>query len=126
MSQHVIMAVIEQLQWHTAKTMPHIPHEYTVRGRDGSEEDYAQLSEAIERDGVFERWKGRKKRYLHPGDGWKYWNQPPHPIINRMRVEDDADRLRHEGQLLRDALGKPIEAARDGPRMGSAGAGSAE
>ena len=94
-----ITQVIGRLCWHVAKTMPYLPHQWTFRGQDGSEEDFALLSEAIERDGVFERWKGRKKRYLHPGDGWKYWNQPPIPLINRMRVEDDLERLRAEGQI---------------------------
>ena len=61
---------------------------------------------------MFERWKGRKKRYLYPGDGWKYWNQPPIPLINRMRVEADVDRLRREGQPVRDKDGRIIEAER--------------
>jgi hypothetical protein len=52
---------------------------------------------------MFERWKGRKKRYLYPGDGRKYWAMTSRVwhsrVINRMRIEDDLERLRREGQL---------------------------
>ena len=43
---------------------------------------------------------------------WKYWNQPPIPLINRMRVEADAAHLRREGQPVRDKDGRIIEAER--------------
>jgi hypothetical protein len=72
-----------------------------VRDPD-NEASFVLLFEAIQRDGVVERWAGRKKKYLHPGDGRKYWSMTPHLpstwIINRMLIEDDLDRLRREGQ----------------------------
>jgi hypothetical protein len=38
--------------------------------------------------------------------GWKYWTMTRHKpsswVINRQLVEDDADRLRREGQPVRD------------------------
>ena len=58
---------------------------------------------AIMADGVFEYYKGRRKRYLYPGDERKYWAMTTalfhSRIINRMKVEDDLDRLRREGQI---------------------------
>jgi hypothetical protein len=108
--------------------MPHLPHEYTVRGDNPP--DYEQLFLAIQRDGVDERYGGRRKKYLYPGDGWKYWAMTTHlpssRILNRMLIEHDADRLRKEGQVVRDAYGRPIEVARDAADSGLAGAGSAE
>jgi hypothetical protein len=70
-----------------------------------TEADFVALFAAIQQHGVCERWKGRKKKYLHPGgDGpaYKYWSMtnflPWTYIINRMKVEDDLERLRREGQ----------------------------
>ena len=84
--------------------MPH-PHEYTMRDKKDAarETAYVQLFHLIQADGVIERWHGRKKRYLYPGDGYKYWamttNEPQSRVLNRMRVEDDIERLRQEGQI---------------------------
>jgi len=40
---------------------------------------------------------------LYPGDGRKYWAmtdvEPESRVINRMRVENDTERLRQEGQI---------------------------
>ena len=54
--------------------MPH-PHEYTTRDRTDAarETAYVRLFHLIQADGVIERWQGRKRRYLYPGDGYKYW-----------------------------------------------------
>ena len=47
--------------------------------------------------------RGRKKRYLYPGDEDKYWAMttflPQSRVLNRMKVEDDIERLRREGQI---------------------------
>ena len=82
--------------------MPEIPNKYTVRD-EANEAAYVALFNAIAAVGVFERSRGRHKKYLYPGDGWKYWAVTSSVwqsrIINRMRVEDDFDRPRAEGQL---------------------------
>jgi hypothetical protein len=92
--------IIASLGWRVATTMPEIPHEYTVR-RPDREAAYVTLFNAVARDGVVESYKGREKRYLYPGDGRKYWAMTTElgdsRVINRMRVEDDLDRLRREG-----------------------------
>jgi hypothetical protein len=98
--------------------MARIPHEYTVRSTE-NEADYVALFEAIQVDGVYERYGKRRKKYLYPGDGWKYWTMTTHApsshILNRMLIEHDADRLRREGQVVRDAAGRPVVTARDAP-----------
>jgi hypothetical protein len=100
-----ILAVIARLTWRAARPQPWGDHQYTVRVRDDPqrEADFVALFEAIQRGGQFERWRGRKKKYLHPGDGWKYWSMTPFLpgtwIINRMLAADDLDRLRAEDQV---------------------------
>src|ERR1700693_2155398 len=101
------LQVIARLPFRIATTMPEVPHQYTVRGKGGTEEDWRALAAVIRSDGVFERWRGRRNRYLYPGDG-SYWDQPPYPIINRMRMENDTDRLRREAQPVRDAHGRIV------------------
>jgi hypothetical protein len=96
------LAAIANLSFRAAKTMPHIPHEYTVRSPE-TEPAYVALFAAIQERGVFERYEGRKKKYLYPGDGRKYWAMTTalsqSRIINRMKIEDDLPRLRREGQI---------------------------
>jgi hypothetical protein len=101
MAEHHLV-IIGQLAFRVARTMPHIPHEYTQRQKQDArlEALFCALFHAIQADGVFERWKGRRKRYLYPGDGWKYWTVtnflPMEWTINRMRIEADLARLRVE------------------------------
>ena len=85
--------------------MPEIPHtQYTVRDRvkAARETAYVQLFHLIQADGVIERGRGRKTRFLYPGDGYKYWamttSEPASRVINRMRIEDTA-RPRREWQV---------------------------
>ena len=97
-----IHAVIDSLSFRFAKTMPEIPHEYVVRAPH-NEAAYVALFSTIMEHGVNERWAGRYKRYLYPGDGWKYWAMTTElresRVINRMKIEDDLERLRREGQI---------------------------
>lgn len=89
--------------------MPEMPHEYTVRREAADDADYVLLFEAIQSQGVVERWRGRRGRYLYPGDGWRYWPMTAKMNsrleysrhINRNRIEE-AQRLRAIG-LITDA-----------------------
>jgi hypothetical protein len=110
-----LLNVIGRLSFRVAKSMPQIPHQYTVRAAAADEADYIALHNAIRENGVIERWHGRRvlgskpiergpgrpMRYLYPGDGWRYWYMSAiwrSKIINRNRVEDAA-RLREEGLI---------------------------
>jgi hypothetical protein len=75
--------VIGRLKFVFAKTLAHMPHEYTVRGKGGTEADFAELLDTIKTHGVPGSFGGRRYRYLRPGDGWRYWQIPPYPLINR-------------------------------------------
>ena len=107
-----ILKAISRLTFVVAKTMPELPHEYTVRRKAADEADYVLLFEAIQNDGVIERWEGKPSRYLYPGDGWRYWSMSAgrsdrktgrHPLfvsrhINRHRLEETA-KLRAAGLI---------------------------
>jgi hypothetical protein len=86
-----ILSIIGQLPFRFARTMPHIQHEYTVRSPE-TEELYVALFNAIMADGVYEYYKGRRKKYLYPGDGRKYWamttNIHASRVLNRMAIEE--------------------------------------
>jgi len=96
------LTLIEQLSFRVAfraaKTMPH--YEYTMRDQQDAarETAYVQLFHLIQAEGVIEHWRGHKKRYLYPGDGYKYWAmmtfEPASRVINRMRIEDNIEQLR--------------------------------
>jgi hypothetical protein len=82
---------IAALAFRVAKTMPEIPHEYTVRSPE-NEEAYVALFNLIGERGVVERWGRYKNRYWDPGDGWKYWRMTNNikysRVLNRARVAE--------------------------------------
>ena len=79
------MLDLSKLNWHFAKTMPEIPHEYVVKGRDLSAKDWDELANTIRMLGELRTWKdGKRYRYWFPGDGYRYWVIPP---INRCKDE---------------------------------------
>ena len=92
---------IARLEFVFAKTMPHMPHEYTVRKKAADDRDYVALYKAIMFDGTVQRYRGKAARYLYPGDGWRYWSMSSkrsdayarHPLwvsrhINRNKIEE--------------------------------------
>ena len=94
--------IIARLPFRVAKTMPHMPHQYTVRGKGGTEEDYRTLWDVIHTTGVRGSYRGRSGKYLYPGDGRKYWHMGPlrmSRVLNRMLITDDLDRIIGEGKL---------------------------
>jgi predicted TIM-barrel fold metal-dependent hydrolase len=72
-----IREAISRLDFVFAKTMPHWPHEYTLRYRARDEADYVLLWQAIQEFGGISNWRGRPGPYLYPGDGWRYWDLTP-------------------------------------------------
>jgi hypothetical protein len=61
------------------------------------------LFHAIQQHGRDERYNKRKKKYLYPGDDFKYWamttHEPSSRVLNRMKIEDDLPRLIADGQV---------------------------
>ena len=75
--------------WTFAKTMPHIPHEYTLRRRSPDESMFERFVMLIREYGYTREWKGTPRRYFHL-DGWKYWTMgaplKQTVLINRART----------------------------------------
>jgi hypothetical protein len=105
-----VLDIIAQLRGQTARKLnrwghPQIPHAYVVRGRPpGNEALFVALWRFIEAHGREERYGRRRKKYLYPGDGYKYWFMDKaltdeSRIVNRMKIEDDLPRLIKEGQV---------------------------
>ena len=85
------VAFVEEHVWTFAKTMPHIPHEYVVRGKNGcAEGDWDAFAAYIKEHGYKARWTAPSGRhmdnvYLELGE-WKFW--VIFPVINRERIEN--------------------------------------
>lgn len=81
------ITVAQSFEWTFAKTMPHIPHEYIVRGKTANEDTYIAMFQTIESRGEYRDWNGTQYQYLRPGDGYKYWKMTDvldeSTIINR-------------------------------------------
>jgi hypothetical protein len=62
---------VEQSRWIFAKTMPHNPHEYTLR-RHTTAEQFDAAVRFVRENGVMEEYWGRPYKTLYFGDH-KYW-----------------------------------------------------
>lgn len=115
------MAFVEEHVWTFAKTMPQIPHEYLVRGKNGcADEDWDAFAAYIKEHGYKARWTAPSGRHMYNvyrelGE-WKFW--VIFPVINRERIENsttlrldsetDAGSSQHLPQSL-PALHEPEE-----------------
>lgn len=87
--------------WRYAKTMPHCPHEYTVRDLSPGETKTTAMGSAefewfvrlIREKGELDEWGGQIKPYLRVG-GYRYWTMgapvEETTIINREPVTEEA------------------------------------
>jgi len=90
----VIHALLSARDWKFAKSMPTMPHWYTLRWQWPADVDFLRVVRFIKTHGFDETFQGRKYRVLVLG-GFKYWamcglHVPPKPfkredlvIINR-------------------------------------------
>ena len=85
---------VSRVGWRFASTMPEIPHEYTVAGKETAgvppvpDAWYVWFTEQIADHGYQAKFGGRAYTYLDV-DGWKYWSlisQDGVTIINRARL----------------------------------------
>lgn len=90
-------AFIRRSAWIFAKTMPEIPHEYTVRGRTAaSDEEFFEMVRHIRENGYVRPWGRYRNTYLEiPDDSgvcWRYWTMgnpvEETTIINRERCDE--------------------------------------
>ena len=84
------VAFVDDHAWTFAKTMPHIPHEYVVRGKNGCSEDWDAFAAYIKERGYKARWTAPNGRHMDniylELCGWKFW--VIFPVINRERLEN--------------------------------------
>ena len=94
----------ENLKFVFAKTMPEIPHYYVKRTPE-NERDYVALFNAIMKDGVVEKWRGKPYRYWYRGDGYKYWAMTSalggqSLVINRAEVDAPTSKIDEESGAI--------------------------
>jgi hypothetical protein len=84
-----IRAFIDEHEWTFAKTMPQIPHWYTLKRKAKSDEVFADFVQEIRLRGVVRPFGRRTFTYLD-FDGWTYWTmgEPVEDtiLINRARL----------------------------------------
>ena len=93
MNDDHIRRFIGDHEWTFAKTMPTIPHWYTLRKKAKRDEDFAAFVQEIRVRGVARQF-GRKSFTYFDIDGWTYWTMGS-PIeetilINRARLPEPA------------------------------------
>jgi hypothetical protein len=65
-------AWVEGSPWQFAKTMPKVPHEYTLRRKQADELAFEQAVQFIREHGWRKRW-GRYHHHYWNAGAWKYW-----------------------------------------------------
>jgi len=89
MSDDDLRRFIAAHEWTFAKTMPGIPHWYTLRRKARSDADFAAFVQEIRFRGVVRPFGRRTFTYLDL-DGWTYWTmgEPVEAttLINRARL----------------------------------------
>jgi SAM-dependent methyltransferase len=92
-----IHKILSSQKWIVAKSMPNIPHEYSLRRNYSNDEDFVYAAQYIRDNGVTERFWRKNYIYLNL-NGYKYWTMgcPLHNchktgtiLINRARYEID-------------------------------------
>jgi hypothetical protein len=67
-----VQVLLESQQWKFAKTMPEIPHWYSLRKDWSRDDDFVLVAEHILSNGVPEKFQLRTYIYLFSG-AFKYW-----------------------------------------------------
>ena len=91
------VAFIRSVPWRFAKTMPYLPHEYTLRRQSkelGLQSHFESAARFIRENGYRQRYGSKAYTYYdvpdEEGTTWKYWTMgAPYEftiLINRARV----------------------------------------
>ena len=94
MSENFASHLLHGAPFRFAKTMPHIPHEYTRRKDWPCESSFEWVVRFIRENGVTESF-GRKSYIYFYANGFKYWTMGS-PVertilINRAKVNEQRD-----------------------------------
>lgn len=85
-----IVKTVERLKFVFAKSMPRIPHYYTVKN-EHNKEDYERLFHYIIDNGYYDKFFKKYYRYCNIGE-YKYWvmseDIEESIIINRRKIDE--------------------------------------
>jgi hypothetical protein len=88
-----VLIQLDKMNWHFAKTMKNIPHEYARRSEFHDKDKYREIAAFIKAHGEPEKFFKRTFNYFH-GFEHKYWIMDDDPadveIINRAKKEAKA------------------------------------
>lgn len=73
MDETQALAFIEGQRWTFAKTMPQHPHEYIVRGKGNTDDEFDALVRFIRKNGEPRGWGGKTYLQWYGPDGHHYW-----------------------------------------------------
>ena len=89
MNRNEAEAMLDQMQWRFAKSMPHIPHYYTRRSDCSDVKKFEQLVVFLRSQAVEEKFFSKTFLYFYYGNH-KYWTMgsPPEKtqVINRAEL----------------------------------------
>ncbi len=95
MTDAEILDFIENSRWKFAKSMPQMPHWYTLRDHAGDVPAFERFVMHIRHHGYKERFGKATYSYLNVGE-WKYWTMgsplDQTILINRAKIVPDPDR----------------------------------
>lgn len=80
MTQTAFATWVLSVRWVFAKTMPNIPHQYTVKDW-GDPEAFDRIVAGIKEHGYLARWRTKPPNYYLEHNGLRYWWIEP--VINR-------------------------------------------
>ncbi len=93
MNDDEVRKFIDDQEWVFAKTMPQIPHWYTLKRKARSEDDFAAFVQEIRLRGVVRPF-GRRTFTYFDFEGWTYWTMgepvADTTLINRARLPGNA------------------------------------
>lgn len=105
MTPEELTKLLESATYRFARTMPWIPHWYTLRKTWNDDSLFAAVVKAIRDLGEVRPWPEKKPKYHHTyfdANGWTYWSmgEPIHEttLINRTRINpaEAKERAAHE------------------------------
>lgn len=86
-----VVAALEAKDWRFAKSMPTVPHWYTLRKDWVDAIEFETLVQFMRDHGTPMRWGRMKPKPYFDANGWRYWTMgsPLHEtiLINRERIE---------------------------------------
>jgi hypothetical protein len=81
---------IEANEWIFAKTMPEVPHCYTLKHKADDKDEFIEFANYIKDNGIQMKWGPYQRPYLDIGD-YRYWVMDKNPndakIINREEIK---------------------------------------